>query len=155
MLILDGIIGAQAPQLLARLQEETLPCSIILYDDWLQQHAACHDHDHNHAHPEGIIYLKVSPEIAYARVQENAATLDQIKQVYAEKEEFFLSNINCPKALQSLPVVVLNGNIDFQTDFAHFYNHLFYIRRLYKNIEERKEIAAGIHQKKSQQRRCC
>lgn len=158
MLILDGIIDA--PQLLTRLQEETLPCSIMLYDNWKQQHAACHDHDH-HDHPEGIIYLRITAELAYARLQKRALSpetllsFDQVTQMYTEKEQLFIENKNSPTQLQNLPVLVLNGYIDFQTDFAQLYNHLFYIRRFYKQIEERKEIALGIHKEKAPQRRCC
>ncbi len=158
MLILDGTILSEISTFLARLQEETLACKIELYDHWLHEHTTCGNH--NHEHPEGIIYLRVMPEIAYIRLQkqsltQNLISLNQIKSVYAEKEQLFIENKNNPHPLKHLPVLVLNGNIDFQTDFSQFYNHLFYIRRFLKQIQERKEIALGIHQEKQPHKRCC
>ncbi len=160
MLILDGTIGSDIHAFLARLQEETIACSIALHEDWSASHAcAGHDHD-DHEHPEGIIYLRVSPEIAHARLKkralssESTITLEYIQQIYAEKELLFIENNNNPVVLQKLPVLVLNGNIDFQTDFSQFYNHLFYIRRFIAQIEERKNILLGVHKEKVH-RKCC
>lgn len=145
MLLLGGIITTEVSLLLVRLREETLPCDIVLYQDWHTLHSACTAHDH--AHPEGIIHLHVAPEIARKRLQQShlpeSTSEVSIEQAYAEKE------------LEHLPVLVLNGNIDFQTDFAQFYNHLFYIRRFIKQIQEKKELALGIHKEKVPQRRCC
>jgi deoxycitidine kinase len=114
-----------------------------------------------HQHPEGIVYLRVSPAIAFNRIKkralpsESGITLDYIEQVYKQKEELFIENKNNPVELQHLPVLVLNGNIDFQTDFAQFYNHLFYIKRFLNQIQEKKDIALGIYKKKPAQRHCC
>lgn len=145
MLLLGGTIATEVSQLLARLGEETLPCDITLYQDWQKIHSDCSSHDH--AHPEGIIHLHIAPEIAKKRLEQSnsleLAHKEPIEQAYTEKE------------LQHLPILVLNGNIDFQTDFAQFYNHLFYIRRLIKQIQEKKELALGIHKEKTPQRRCC
>jgi hypothetical protein len=154
MLIIDGTIGSDISAFLARLNEETLPCKIILYDEWLQ-HSSCKDH---HDDPiKGIIYMRVMPEIAHKRISsqsEQNLTLEQIQQVYQQKNEQFIENKNNPKELQDLPVLVLNGNIDFQTDFSQFYSHLFYIKRFLLQIEEKKEMTFGIYKEKTY-RRCC
>lgn len=159
MLILDGTIGSDVSAFLARLHEDTPPCAIMMYTEWLATHSMhCHT---NAPHPEGIIYMRVSPEVAFARIQkralpsESGITLDYIKQVYQQKEELFIENKNSPLEIQHLPVLVLNGNIDFQTDFAQFFNHLFYIKRLLNQIQEKKDIALGIYKEKSMQRHCC
>lgn len=161
MLILDGTIGSDVSTFLARLHEDTPPCLIILYEEWLATHSInCHT-GNIHQHPEGIIYLRVTPEIAFNRIKKRALpsesdiTLDYIQQIYKQKEELFIENKNSPAEIQHLPVLVLNGNIDFQTDFAQFYNHLFYIKRLLNQIQERKDIALGIYKKKPAQRHCC
>ncbi len=164
MLILDGTIGSDIHAFLARLQEESIPCSIMLYEDWLITHHACsagnHGH-HDHDQPEGIIYLRVLPEIADARLRRRALpseasiTLDYIQQIYTEKEQLFIENKNNLKAFEHLPVLVLNGNIDFQTDFSQFYNHLFYIRRFINEINKRREIALGTYKEKIPHRHCC
>ncbi len=156
MLILDGTIGSDISAFLARLHEETLPCNIMLYPEWLATHSshACNGSP-EHDTPHGVIYMRVMPEIALRRMHSLNLTLEEIEQVYQQKNEQFIENKNNPETLQHLPVLVLNGNIDFQTDFSQFYSHLFYIKRFLQQIEEREEIALGIYKKKSPQRHCC
>lgn len=163
LLLLDGTPGSDISCFLNRLQEETLPCTVMIYDQWIKQ-ASCHQrqlacNDVHDNHPDGIILMRVLPEIAHKRLQQRepqiGITLNYIQQVFTEKDEFYIKNQNNPQELQNLPVLVLNGNIDFKTDFSQFYNHLFYIRRFIKQIEERKEIALGIHKEKAPQRKCC
>jgi hypothetical protein len=159
MLILDGTIGSNISAFLARLNEEVLPCKIMLYAEWLATYSShhCNDH-HEHSHPKGIIYMRVMPEIALKRINvahpEQNITLEYIQQVYQQKNEQFIENKNNPAALQSLPILVLNGNIDFQTDFSQFYNHLFYIKRFLQQIQEKEEMILGIYKEKAY-RRCC
>ena len=152
MLILDGTIGSNISAFLARLHEETLPCTIMLYAEWLAKHSSCKDH---HDDPiKGVIYMRVMPEIALKRMHQSDLTLEEIQQVHQQKNELFIENKNNPAALQSLPVLVLNGNIDFQADFSQFYSHLFYIQRLLLQIEEKQEMMLGIYKEKTY-RRCC
>src|SRR5260221_5978150 len=151
MLILDGTIGSDISALSARLHEETLPCKIMLYAEWLathSSHAHCSD-SHDHSHPKGIIYMRVMPEIALRRMVSSNLTLEQIQQVYQQKNEQFIENKNNPTELQHLPVLVLNGNIDFQTDFSQFYSHLFYIKRFLQQIEEKQEMMLGVYKEKT------
>jgi deoxyadenosine/deoxycytidine kinase len=158
MLILDGTIGSDIAAFLARMQEDTLNCEIVLYEDWIK-HASCNSHDHDR--PDGIISLRVMPEIAHARLQKrnlqtkSDLTLDYIKHVYTQKEQLFIENKNSQKDLQDLSVLVLNGNIDFQTDFSQFYNHLFYIKRFVKQIQDKKDLALGIYKEKPAHKHCC
>ena len=160
MLIIDGTIGADASAFLARLYEDTPPCKIIMFSDWLATHLS-HSHCNNHdEHPKGIIYMRVMPEIALKRIQkrnlphESEITLEYIQYIYQQKEELLIEGKNLPTELQSPPVLVLNGNIDFQTDFSQFYSHLFYIKRFLNQIQEREDIALGIYKEKTY-RRCC
>ncbi len=159
MLILDGTIGSDISAFLARLHEEVLPCKIMLYAEWLATHSSHHCNDnHDHHHPKGVIYMRVMPEIALKRIQTNSKesgiTLEYIQQVYQQKNEQFLENKNNPTDLQNLPILVLNGNIDFQTDFSQFYSHLFYIKRFLQQIQEKEEMMLGIYKEKTY-RRCC
>ena len=169
MLILDGTIGSDISAFLARLHEESLPCKIMLYAEWLANHAPhlhCDGHDDDPtslklrrtSHPEGVIYMRVMPEIALKRIERrqeaSGITLEHIQQVYQQKNEQFIENKNNPVALKELPILVLNGNIDFQTDFSQFYSHLFYIKRFLIQIQERKEMALGTYKEKTY-RRCC
>lgn len=155
MLLLDGTIGSDIAQFLARLQEETLAYKIMSYTKWFE-HAECNDH--HHEHPKGIIYLRVMPEIALKRIQHTDATssitLEHIQHIYKQKDQLFIEGKDLSPALHHLPVLVLNGNIDFQTDFAQFYNHLFYIKRLINQIQEKEEKEQGIYKEKVM-RKCC
>lgn len=159
MLILDGTIGSDISAFLTRLNEEVLPCKIMLYAEWLATDSSHHCNDsHDHDSPKGIIYMRVMPEIALKRISssqpEKRLTLEDIQQVYQHKNEQFIENKNNPAALQNLPILVLNGNIDFQTDFSQFYSHLFYIKRFLQQIQEKEEMVLGIYKEKTY-RRCC
>jgi hypothetical protein len=149
MLIIDGTISSNISAFLARLNEESLSCEIIMYEEYFAQHSSCKGHS-----PQGIIYMRVMPEIALKRISPSNLTLEQIQQIYQQKNEQFIENKNNPKELQDLPVLVLNGNIDFQTDFSQFYSHLFYIKRFLQQIEEKKEMMLGVYKEKTY-RRCC
>ncbi len=160
MLILDGTVGADVSAFLNRIYEDTPPCKIMMYSDWLithSSHAHCNGHDE---HPKGMIYIRVMPEIALKRIQKRSLpatseiTLEYIQYVYKQKEELLIEGKNLPTELQNIPVLVLNGNIDFQIDFSQFYSHLFYIKRFLNQIQEREDIALGVYKEKPH-RRCC
>lgn len=160
--ILDGTLGSDIAFFLNRLQEEAINCDIVLYEDWLKhqdihRNATMHCHD-KHEECVGVILMRVLPEIAYKRLKNDELgshfSLDFIRQVYLEKEQFFIENKNKHSELQEVPLLVLNGNIDFKTDFSQFYNHLFYIRRFINDIKKRKEIAQGTYKEKVY-RKCC
>lgn len=154
MILIDETIGSALPAFLSRLEEETLEHAIISYAQWAS-HKHCTSHDHDK--PEGIILMRVLPEIAFNRIkaEDPSITLEKIKLIYEEKDQFYINNKNNPQELENLPVLVLNGNIDFQNDFSQFYNHLFYIRRFIKQIEEIKEVSLGIYKEKKTYRKCC
>lgn len=159
--ILDGTLGSDIDIFFKRLHEETLEqSSMMLYKEWMN-----HKHEHHpelscnsnqDRHPMGIILLRVKPEIAHKRLQQHNAeiSLDEIQKIYTQKEDFFIQNKHNHPDLQGLPILVLNGNIDFQTDFSQFYNHLFYIRRFINDIKKQQEVAQGIYQEKPI-RKCC
>lgn len=161
MLILDGTIGSDISAFLARINEDTAPCKIITYQEWLATDSCCNAINQSTEKPEGLVYLRVMPEIAFTRIQKRAIpnetgiTIEHIKQVYQQKEDLFIHNKNNNEHIQNLPVLVLNGNIDFQTDFSQFYNHLFYIKKLLHQIQEKKDMAMGIYKEKSPHRHCC
>jgi hypothetical protein len=153
MLILDGTLSADVSAFLQRIYEESNIGDIITYAQWLA------DSSNNHI-PRGIVYMRIFPTIAIARMQkralpeESAITADHIEQLYSQQEQLFIEKKNIQSNLQDLPVLVLNGNIDFQTDFAHYYNHLFYIKKFLKDIQEKEDMARGIHKEKPH-RHCC
>jgi len=155
MLILDGTIPADVTAFLQRIHEDTDLRDIITYEQWLTSHIHCTDH----CVPRGIVYMRILPAIAHARLQKNSSTnnlsLEAITQTYTQQEKLFIERENLSPELHNLPVLVLNGNVDFQTDFSQFYNHLFYIKRFLKNIQEQEDVVRGIHRNKPHHRHCC
>jgi deoxyadenosine/deoxycytidine kinase len=155
MLILEGTIANDITIFSHRLSEETLPCSVITYTQYLNEST-------NDCHPPcGIIYMRISPHIAFARIQkrnmpsEISITLHDLEQIYKQHEQLFIEGQHLALELNKVPLLVLNGNVDFQTDFSQFYNHLFYIKRFLKTIKEREDIARGIYKEKVTHRHCC
>ena len=157
MLILDGTLKSDTLAFLERILTETEVRDIITYQQWLTSHT----HDCSHPTPRGIIYMRISPAIAHARIQKRALieesllSLKTLEQIYAHQEQLFIERKGLSHHLLDLPVLVLNGNIDFQTDFAQFYNHLFYIRRFLKDLHDKEDLARGIYKKTTHHRHCC
>ena len=158
MLIIDGTITSDITTFLKRLHEETDVRDIITYTEWLNTHAD--NHDNCLCIPHGIIYMRISPAIAHARITkqdlpENASiTLQELEYHYEHQEKLFIEQRHLSPYLHNLPLLVLNGNVDFKTDFSQFYNHLFYIKKFLKDIEDKKAMAQGTYEKKPH-RHCC
>jgi hypothetical protein len=105
--------------------------------------------------------MRISPATAYTRIQkralaqESSLTLETLEEIYSHQEQLFIERKSLSHHLLDLPVLVLNGTIDFQTDFAQFYNHLFYIRRFLKDLQDKEDLARGIYKEKPHHRHCC
>jgi len=157
MLILDGTLKTDILAFLEKMHKDTDVHDIITYQQWL----TLHTHDCSHPAPRGIIYMRISPTTAYARIQKHALTeesslsLETLEKIYFHQEQLFIERKGLSHHLLDLPVLVLNGNIDFQTDFAQFYNHLFYIRRFLKDLQDKDDLARGIYKEKPPHRHCC
>lgn len=72
--------------------------------------------------PSGFVYLRTSPEIAYQRtnqrkrVGESGIPIEYLTEISRKHDEFLLDKINLPTALQTVPVLVLDANTDFETN---------------------------------------
>jgi deoxyadenosine/deoxycytidine kinase len=72
--------------------------------------------------PQGFIYLRVSPEVAYQRVQqrqregENTITLEYLQNIHACHENFLLKKQTVLDSLKEVPVLTLEVNQDFEHD---------------------------------------
>lgn len=73
--------------------------------------------------PKGFIYLQTTPEVALARIQkrsragESSITLEYLQNIHARHEEFLIDK-DVSENLLNIPVLVLNGNLDFEHDKA-------------------------------------
>lgn len=79
--------------------------------------------------PEGFIYLKTDPDIAYSRIKkrnrlaEKEITRAYLRQIHEHHEQFLLEKKNLVNGLEHVPVLVLDGNQEFEDDEQVFYNH--------------------------------
>lgn len=72
--------------------------------------------------PQGFIYLRTTPELVYKRIQqrgrpsEKTISLDYVKAIHERHEEFLIKKENLIDGLYSVPVLILDGDSDFETD---------------------------------------
>lgn len=80
--------------------------------------------------PQGFIYLRVEPEIAYKRIKkrnrlaEKKITLAYLKQIHGCHEKFLLEKAGILPDLKSVPVLILDCNEDFEHDDSILLQHL-------------------------------
>lgn len=76
--------------------------------------------------PRGFIYLKVTPEIAYARMvkrsraSESSVPIAYLEEINKRHEEFLIDKNLLPDTLRKVPVLVIDCDKDFEEDTAYF-----------------------------------
>ena len=89
--------------------------------------------------PEGYIYIKTSPETCYERIKKRNRTeesnipLEYLNNLNDKHEKWLLSNDN-----NNVPVLVLDGEEDFENDEIIFLKYLGKINEFYQNIKKSK-----------------
>ena len=79
--------------------------------------------------PQGFVYLRVEPDVAYERVlkrkrsSENKLSLTYLQQIHDYHEKFLIHKKNIMPSLEAVPVLVLDGNYDFQDNVNIFEQH--------------------------------
>jgi len=79
--------------------------------------------------PQGFIYLRVDPEIAFERIKkrdreaEKTISLEYIKQIHKCHEDFLVHKKNVLAELVKVPVLVLDCNEEFEADTKRFAAH--------------------------------
>lgn len=107
--------------------------------------------------PEGFVYIRVAPAISFKLLQkyDKNITLSVIQKIYDEYEDYFVHKTTLPAKLQHIPVLILNGNINFENDFSQFYTHLFSIKKFFKGIKDTQDKAAGVYVAPKKKHRGC
>lgn len=88
-----------------------------LYQEWVSFLLSS-----NHQLPQGFIYLRIDPEIAYQRIQkrsrcaEQTISFDYLTQIYKRHEEFLIARNHCFSPINAIPVLILDVNNDFEQD---------------------------------------
>lgn len=79
--------------------------------------------------PQGFIYLKVDPIVAFERTKkrnrsaESGLSLDYLKDIDKLHDSFLIDKKSIDAKLSSVPVLVLDCNAEFEHDMAQFERH--------------------------------
>lgn len=79
--------------------------------------------------PHGFIYLKVDPAIAFERTKkrnrsaESGLTLEYMQDIENLHNKFLIEKTDIQDSLKNVPVLVLDCNVEFETDATQFDNH--------------------------------
>lgn len=84
--------------------------------------------------PQGFIYLRTSPELVYERIikrsrsAESSISIDYLRDIHNRHEEFLVLKQGLSGDLAKVPVLVLDADLDFESDPAVQLNFLNKIR---------------------------
>lgn len=88
--------------------------------------------------PKGFIYLKVSPEVAYARIKkrnrlsEKKISLAYIKQIDQKHEEFLFAQKDISEKLKHIPILTLDCDIEFEDNTEQLNRHIEQLEAFFK-----------------------
>src|SRR5579872_2525721 len=135
MLIIAASPDVNIKKFIELLQESSGNFTAISFAEWQNTNII----------PKGFVYIKVLPEVSFNRLQktDRHCTLAQLQTLFEAAHNYFTEKTIMPTELHSIPVLTLNGFIDFETDLSQFYNHLFYIKKLFGSYVPPKTKCCG------------
>jgi len=136
MIIIAGSPDVNVQKFIELIRESSCEFKIKSFDEWQQSKET----------PQGFIYIKVLPEISFKRLNKinPLVTLEMIQQTAQDLDNYFVHKTTMPHEYHTLQVLVLNGFVDFETDLSQFYNHLFYIKKIFGNyVPPKKHSCCG------------
>lgn len=80
--------------------------------------------------PQGFIYLRVSPEVALARMnkrrgpEEGSVELEYLQALHHKHDEWLIEKNDVDEAVKKVPVLVLDGDAEFEQNFEGIEKHL-------------------------------
>ncbi len=84
--------------------------------------------------PKGFIYLRVTPEVAYERIQnrnrsaEKTVSLEYLKQIHDRHEAMLTKKEGILPHLKKVPVLTLNVDDEFESNPAQLHRHMHAIQ---------------------------
>lgn len=90
--------------------------------------------------PEGFIYLRVDPAIAYERIKkrsrsgESTISQEYLEQIHEQHDRFLLKKHDVLPDLAAVPVLVLNCDKEFEADPKLFQEHAAQVKQFMKLV---------------------
>jgi len=104
--------------------------------------------------PQGFIYLKIDPEVAYERIAkrsregENKITLDYLRAIDQKHDDFLIQKKNILPELASIPVLTFDVSEEFETDHQRFNAMLSKIEE-FMLVTHQAKVVPGIYSSKN------
>ena len=117
-------------------QEFMSPAEWELYQEWFAFLVP-----HQCIPPQGFIYLRVTPEIAYSRIKkrnrhaEKTMSLAYLKQIHQRHETFLIKKEGILPHLKKVPVLILDCDEEFENDSYQFHRHMHALQKFIMQIE--------------------
>jgi len=139
MLIIAASPSINISTFISLIRESNCDFNVDSFKNWQQETIA--------TLPKAFVYIRVSPETALKRLLQQGieATLKQIQVTHEINENYFIHKTTISAELKKVPVLVLNGTINFETDFSQFYTHLFSIKKFFKELKDQEDKEKGVY----------
>jgi deoxyadenosine/deoxycytidine kinase len=99
--------------------------------------------------PQGFIYLRTSPEIAYQRItqrhrhEESGVSLAYIKRLHDKHDDWLIRAVEPIASLKDVPVLVLDCDQDFEKTPHESARHLTAIRNFIDSLDKKNQVTPG------------
>ncbi len=106
--------------------------------NWLVEHYA--------VRPQGLIYLRTSPEVCYSRLQKRARSeeagipLAYLQTLHNKHEDWLVLHKEVPEGLSTIPVLILDVDKEFEEDVAHHTQLIAKVKQFVDSVAQPKEI---------------
>ncbi len=100
--------------------------------------------------PQGFIYLRTSPEVAYQRItqrhrsEETAVPLSYVQRLHERHEDWLIHAVEPLDSIKDVPVLVLQCDKDFEHDAGQSTQHLEAIRSFIDSLDKKTKEDVGF-----------
>ncbi len=100
--------------------------------------------------PQGFIYIRCNPEIAWQRIQkrkrvdEETMPFSYIEQIHERHEMFLYHTMNVHESIKDVPVLIIDGNVAFEDDTSVMQKHVNkitqFMTQIYGAVQQTSQI---------------